>query len=565
MMSSLRYYGKRRFSHRGFAIIIALLCPVLSIRAQETNTYHTNRVFHKVTFTIPGVPTAFEVCKMAGQLTTVVGPTNVITNSFYATERQSVVVGYGADAPAWSAAVGAYPSNAMVHTNYFYDNAGWVKGLYQTWDGNWGGYIWVMQNTVNFKTSPTNVWVSTNGVTNAISKVLVGTIGDYSAMTVQSDTGPTLEGMTNNPRTSGSSNDMRYAADFTAYYDIGLPTLWIQPMLTNVCINSGTVTFSLATNSTATNGVAWSITPEGLTHATTLTNIVIDVGGVATSYVVKATAFDNTNIFGFAVLNVLKVEMEASKNVLTIKHDRDCNLEVKTVPVDISADQYKIEIKRTNSATWYTLSTNKTMTPWHANIAGGFHLRGMAKISGTECYSTNIVVVNQFPTYTQIEGDADVRSATDTEWANTLTDCTETPNQRRERGFWIQVNTISNIYQHTTTFTGPWVGPTQGASATPGTTPADVPTDPAPNAIGAVYTVACFHTHTPTTYWSTNDYRPVGPSGPLRGDVPFHNSRERVGIVYDYIGDFQGRIYGGHPEGASAQRYQVGPTLRPLP
>jgi hypothetical protein len=321
----------------------------------------------------------------------------------------------------------------------------------------------------------------------------------------------------------------------------------------------------LATNSTATNGVAWSITPEGLTHATTLTNIVIDVGGVATSYVVKATAFDNTNIFGFAVLNVLKVEMEASKNVLTIKHDRDCNLEVKTVPVDISADQYKIEIKRTNSATWYTLSTNKTMTPWHANIAGGFHLRGMAKISGTECYSTNIVVVNQFPTYTQIEGDADVRSATDTEWANTLTDCTETPNQRRERGFWIQVNTISNIYQHTTTFTGPWVGPTQGASATPGTTPADVPTDPAPNAIGAVYTVACFHTHTPTTYWSTNDYRPVGPSGPLRGDVPFHNSRERVGIVYDYIGDFQGRIYGGHPEGASAQRYQVGPTLRPLP
>jgi len=52
-------------------------------------TYHTNRVFHPVTFTIPGVPTAFEVCTMAGKLTSVVGPTNVITNSYSAKEYQS--------------------------------------------------------------------------------------------------------------------------------------------------------------------------------------------------------------------------------------------------------------------------------------------------------------------------------------------------------------------------------------------------------------------------------------------------------------------------------------------
>ena len=137
----------------------------------------------------------------------------------------------------------------------------------------------------------------------------------------------------------------------------------------------------------------------------------------------QAASLDTFAVFFYFAVegSVLKVELEASKNALTLKHDRECNLEVKTVPVDISADQYKIEIKRTNSATWYTLSTNKTMTPWLANIAGGFHLRGMAKIGGTESYSTNIVVVNQFPTYTQIEGDADVRSATDTEWTNTPT------------------------------------------------------------------------------------------------------------------------------------------------
>jgi hypothetical protein len=139
------------------------------------------------------------------------------------------------------------------------------------------------------------------------------------------------------------------------------------------------------------------------------------------------------------------------------------------------------------------------------------------------------------------------------------------PNQRRERGFWVQINTIIDAYQFTTSFTGPWVAPTQGASANPGTTPADVPVDPLPNDSGAIYTVACFHTHTPTIHWSTNDWRGVGPSGPYSGDVPFHNNRARVGIVYDYIGDAQGRIYGGHLKNAPAQRYQVGPTRRSLP
>ena len=109
-------------------------------------------------------------------------------------------------------------------------------------------------------------------------------------------------------------------------------------------------------------------------------------------------------------------------------------------------------------------------------------------------------------------------------------------------------------------------GPAQQASARLGNTPADIPVDPAPNATGAVYTVACFHTHTPTTFWATNSPgRRVGPSGPLRGDVPFHNSKQRAGIVYDYAGDAQGYIPAGHPEGSAAQRYPVGPVQRPLP
>lgn len=260
------------------------------------------------------------------------------------------------------------------------------------------------------------------------------------------------------------------------------------------------------------------------------------------------------------------MELTASKNLLTLKHDRECNLEVKTVPVDISSEQYKIEIKQTNSATWYTLSTNKTMTPWLANIAGGFHLRGMAKIGGTECYSTNIVVINQFPTYTQIEGDTAVRSSTDTEWADTLTDCTENPNQRRERGFWFRLNSTSNVYEHDAVVTGAWVGPDDQGSISLPSRPSDVPANPAPNATGAVYYVASFHTHTPTTYRTNSPgTRAVGPSSP---DNNADTADDVPGIVYDYVESPAGSnsIPMGHPEGADAQRYlSLGKTRRSTP
>ena len=292
---------------------------------------------------------------------------------------------------------------------------------------------------------------------------------------------------------------------------------------------------------------------QGLTHSDTSHDVSLGLVGSLQG----ATCADTVS------LTVVQVELDTEKTLLTLRHNRECNLEIKTIPaIETEFNEYRIDIKRTNSATWYVLGSNRTMTPWHANIAGEFHLRGMTKIGGTECYSTNIVVVNQFPTYTQIEGDADVRTATDTEWTNTLTDCTESPNQRRERGFWIQINTANNLYQHTEVFTGPWVGPGKGASATPGNTPVDIPFNPAPNAAGAIYTVACFHTHTPLTYRSTNVWRVVGPSGT---DITFHNNRQQIGVVYDYTGSVRGQIKGGHLENDIAQRYQVGPTQRPLP
>ncbi|HPF98822.1 MAG TPA: hypothetical protein PLE77_02055 [Kiritimatiellia bacterium] len=356
-------------------------------------------------------------------------------------------------------------------------------------------------------------------------------------------------------------------------------TPWIDILPTNhifMCAGcSNPVTLTAQPYGVTSANYTWSITPSGgayFSGTTTGMSVNVMAGNNPGDYIVQCRPTSNMNlcVLGSATVTVLSVDLEASQNLLTLKHDRDCNLEVKTTPATgTTVDEYRIDIKRTNSATWYVLSTNKTMTPWHANVAGGFHLRGMAKIGGTECYSTNIVIVNQFPTYAQIEGDADVRTATDTEWANTLTDCTETPtNQRRERGFWILLNTTSNAYDHGAVVTGAWSGPTGGASIILPPRPADIPSSPLPNADGATYSVASFHTHTPTTY--TTNYLPgttrdVGPS-------PYDNTADTAddvpGVVYDYTGSpaGSGSIPMGYPEASPAQRYlSLGVNRRTTP
>jgi hypothetical protein len=187
-----------------------------------------------------------------------------------------------------------------------------------------------------------------------------------------------------------------------------LPQLQIAPTAAYRCVGGGAVTLSVAVANMAWTGeIWWAVTPTGaggprfavgggVTYSGG-TNAVLQMGTNPGVYTVTAAPRGIAPLAATATVVVLKVDLEASKNLLTLKHDRDCNLEVKTTPATgITVDEYRIDIKRTNSATWYVLSTNKTMTPWHGNIAGGFHLRGMAKIGGTECYSTNIVVVNQF-------------------------------------------------------------------------------------------------------------------------------------------------------------------------
>jgi hypothetical protein len=255
---------------------------------------------------------------------------------------------------------------------------------------------------------------------------------------------------------------------------------------------------------------------------------------------------------------VTAVELKVQKDKLTLKHDRENKLEIKVTGTNFTVDEYRIEIKRASSGGWCVLKRVQALDPWNAVIAGKFKLRGVVKACGSEHKSPEKDVEVQFPTYAQIVGDATVSSDTSTEWSNTLADCTETPNRRREKGYWIRLNTKADTYEHTAVVNGSWNGPADGAGVEIGGRPADAPATPDPCSEGATYSVASFHTHTPTEFRTAamppGSARPIGPSG---ADNSIDTSDDVPGVVYDFIESpaGSGSIPMGHPETSAAQRY----------
>jgi hypothetical protein len=261
-----------------------------------------------------------------------------------------------------------------------------------------------------------------------------------------------------------------------------------------------------------------------------------------------------------------KVELDVEKTLLTLKHDCACRLTIEVTPASCPVTEYKIEIQKASGGSWFPLSAMRNYA-WVARVAGKFKLRGTAKVNGSDVQSALKDVEVQFPSYDQIVGDSGVRNATNAEWRATIRDCTEKPvNRRRERGFFIRVNTKKNRYTFTNHVNGPWVGPGDGASLPLGSRPPDDPSNPAPNAKGSKYVVASFHTHTSTAFRTVG--RPVGPSG---ADDRNNTRRKIPGVVYDYTaasatGGALGSIPAGHPKNSGAKLYKsLGLERRPTP
>lgn len=262
--------------------------------------------------------------------------------------------------------------------------------------------------------------------------------------------------------------------------------------------------------------------------------------------------------------NPTKLELSVQKTNLILKHDRECDLKVWYEPSDLAVEAVRIETKRVSGGSWCTLANSATLKPWYAKIAGKFKIRGVVTVCGKDHFTPEKDVEVKFPTYSQITGDAAVKSACDGQWRQTLADCTQSPNRRRERGFWVLLNTTSNQYEFTATVTGSWSGPTQAASVPLPPRPADQPASPRSCDSGAIYAVASFHTHTPTEFRVGSFPPGTGrPTGPSQADNTIDTSDQVPGIVYDYS---VGTAPMGHPKGSPTQLYiSLGVNPRPTP
>ncbi|MBO4630435.1 MAG: hypothetical protein J5858_00790, partial [Lentisphaeria bacterium] len=247
-----------------------------------------------------------------------------------------------------------------------------------------------------------------------------------------------------------------------------------------------------------------------------------------------------------------KVDFAVSKGNLTLKHDNKSVFTVTAEPSSVftGTSAPVVQIKRIGigATAWMDLLNQTGNIDWYARVAGIFKLRLKTIIDEADFTTPEKDMTVNFPTYSQIIADSTVISRMTSEWQATLDDCTENPNRRRERGFWIELDTSgSGSYSCGASIQGLWAGPDEGASITLGPRPSSKISEVAPNASDAKYAVAFFHTHTPTTY------RPVGrPNNVSEADNSFAIYVNTAGIAYDYT---IAEIPAGYPKNSPATTF----------
>ena len=255
------------------------------------------------------------------------------------------------------------------------------------------------------------------------------------------------------------------------------------------------------------------------------------------------------------------------RSPLTLKHDNQTAISIShpNSPGTI-INNATIQIRRKNENAWLTLGSPSSLNPWTAKIAGTFEMRGIGTVNGESVETPIEEVEVMFPRYREITNDTAVISMADAAWAATLADCC--PTNRRERGFWIILDTGTGLYEAGETIIGPDCPSYEQASVSISPRPPDDPPLPSPTASGACYPVASFHCHTPTTYLAaTTNYtrRPVGASGK---DWQMDKIEQVPGLVYDYLDSPEGseHIPAGHPINSPAGIYEsIHYERRPTP
>jgi len=268
----------------------------------------------------------------------------------------------------------------------------------------------------------------------------------------------------------------------------------------------------------------------------------------------------------------LNVTLISDNYDLTLKHDRLANLQITHDGSPNSFDSYRIDIKNGNSVGWETLSDTKTFL-WAATVADKFELRGVVSSNNTYYASPTIDVIVRFPTAQQIMSNPLVASQMRRAW-NRTKNFTKTHNHLvREEGFYILLDTASNLYIITETIIGDEVDVytyfTQVSVGIP-PPPPDSILNPTP-LDKPVYLVGVFHTHPPRTYLPINIFFPTDAEdiGPSREDKDISLLFGIPGFVYDYseypLNSGDGTIPPGHDIDAPHEIYITPPNRRELP
>ncbi len=271
-------------------------------------------------------------------------------------------------------------------------------------------------------------------------------------------------------------------------------------------------------------------------------------------------ASESVSVYSFPL------EVATKKKVVTLLDDYSWTVAVPDYIPDSWVTNYQFEMRRESGTAWTVMQTGSANTYTEkARVAGKFEVKAYVAVLG-ELFVTHAIQIEcRFPSGEEILGKDGVRARMDQAWQETL-DAT-TPTSRREQGYYITVDTATGTYGTTAESIGTPVPNGDGANWD--TAAQDRPPDSIPNPTPTdrpVYTVAWYHTHTPTLYGVPGTVRRVGPS---QSDFNWSADERRniPGYAQDYTATLAGgQIPAGHPLESPNQVYHISPPeRRPTP
>lgn len=264
-------------------------------------------------------------------------------------------------------------------------------------------------------------------------------------------------------------------------------------------------------------------------------------------------------------MKVVPVELILDKTKLDLLDAQKWEVKITgTLPAG-AVTNYKFEMRRMTETNWHQMQTGTSAVySEKPRVAGKFKVAAIMTVSGQNVRTNEVDLEVQFPNASKILGGAGVQARMDQAWQDTLAATTNT--SRREEGYYITLNTDTEGYGITAhTIATPVNNNTTGGWDTATfPRPADIPAAPVATD-KPTYTVAWFHTHTPTLYRSGG--RGVGPSSPDFG-WSANGSINCPGYAYDYVDSpaGSGAIPAAHPLNSSSKVYTITPPdRRPTP